>query len=196
MKRFCTKLVFVFFALFICTNSFAQENETQTDTLQKSKRLTPGKVALLAIIPGAGQIYNRKYWKAPVVYILAGACVYGVITFQHQFDDFNSALDDRKTTDENNILSPNNPAPYKNDLNRQYTQAGLESAANYAHKNRDLCGLGVLAVYVLNIVDAYVDAHLMEFDVNDKLALRVNPDMRYSFASGVTPQLSLTLKFK
>lgn len=193
MKRYWIRLIFTFFAVFISISSFAQK--VPEDSLSKSRRLKPGKVALLALIPGAGQVYNRKYWKVPVVYILAGACVYGVISYQKEFDNYTNALTERKAMDESNV-GKTTPTPYTGDINPFYSQAGVESSANFYRKNRDLCGLGVMAVYLLSIVDAYVDAHLMEFDVNDKLALRVAPDMRYSYAYGATPQLSLTLKFK
>lgn len=190
MVKIYAKLIFIFLAVCICLNGFAQTAEqaekTETTPLSSHKRLKPGKVALLALVPGAGQIYNKKYWKVPIIYALAGGLVYSVIFNDTEFQKYNRAIKLRRDSVTANSHEAMQPMP----------QAGLENYSNYYHKYRDLSAIGILAVYTLSIVDAYVDAHLMEFDVNDKLSLKVNPDMQYTYASGITPGLSLTLQFK
>ena len=172
MSKFWTKYIFIILAVLVNFNSFAQETTKTDTTSHKHRRLTPGKVALLAIVPGAGQIYNKKYLKVPVVYILGGTMLYFTMTNQKKL------------------------AISQDSLRHTPTSLKHQNDVAYYHHWRDLSAIGLGMVYVLSIVDAYVDAHLMEFDVSDKLALKIAPDAQYTYAYGIEPKLSITLKFK
>ncbi len=172
----------------VSTNCFSQ------DTTQASKKVAsdsslskkkhkasmsrPGKAALLsAVVPGLGlgQIYNKKYWKAPVVWGLMGSTIYGALWYNNQY---NESVD---------LYEANSTSP----LAPQYL-----SNVNYYRKYRDMLIIGASLVYVMSIVDAYVDAHLMEFDIKDDLSVRISPDIIYTNHTGIIPGLSVNFSFK
>ena len=145
-------------------------------------RLTrPGKAALLAaILPGAGQIYNRRWWKLPLVYGALGGVVFGEIFYQQHYREFANAY--------NNItqgkVNPETNAPYKIGDSALGSQAklvrivdGLNSGVVFYRGNRDLFYLYIGLAYSLQIVDALVDAHLQNFDVSDDLTLHWEPTL-------------------
>lgn len=188
MQRFFYILLFV--SLFNCSFLFAQEeNELELialDTVPKTiNPLAPAKAAFLsALVPGLGQAYNKKYWKIPIVWGSIGAGIY-FYSFNnkkyHEYrDEYKRRLDG--TSD------PNHPIYGGLDNSR------LISAQRYHQRNRDLSALITAGLYILNIVDANVDAHLMQFNVNDNLS--VAPEIQqneidYKFNTG----LKLTYNF-
>lgn len=119
-----------------------------------------------AILPGLGQIYNRKYWKVPVIYAAAGGLGYFFVVNNKQYKNYQQALTYRFDDD----VSTEDAYP-------QYDDANLVVLKKKYKKRRDLCGIGVGAVYLLNIIDANVDAHLRGFDekINEKLSLSIKP---------------------
>jgi len=125
---------------------------------------------LSAVIPGAGQIYNKRYWKLPIVY--GGfAGLISVISFNQRY--YNTALYYYKVKllDLNSLLLPNEP---KNDY-RGVPLAAVASIKEYYRRNRDLGILGVAALSIAGIVDAYVDSELKGFDVSNKLTMKISP---------------------
>ena len=148
----------------------------------------PKKAILLsAVLPGAGQIYNRKYWKAPIVWAALGACGYLIQKNNKQYRDYKDALLMRVDT---SIL--------ENDKYfGVYSTDQLIALQDQFRQNRDLFIIVTTLVYALNLVDALVDAHLYTFDVSDDLSLRWQPYFKQSFASqqrSVGIQLSLHFK--
>lgn len=126
----------------------------------------PNKAVLLsASFPGLGQVYNRSYWKLPLVYGALGACAFFIVRNQRNYAEFRDAYwarvdDDPLTTD-----------PYAD----RYTNAEtLRELRNFYRRNRDFTIMLSVAAYLLNILDAYVDAHLKHFDVSDNLSLRLD----------------------
>ena len=148
---------------------------------------TPGQAALLsAVLPGAGQIYNQKYWKLPLIY--AGALAMGYyINFNHDRYIFFRTL----------LLSETDNDPRTiNDTRLNDDQ--LRRRTDRWRRNRDLMIGLTIFLYALNIVDAHVDAHLRDFDVSENLALQINPSVQQTLAQNQpvnTFGLSLTLKF-
>jgi hypothetical protein len=138
------------------------KDSTKFDTIDP---LRPAKAAFYsAILPGLGQAYNKKYWKIPLVYGLLGTAVY-----VYRFNDigYNEVRDAYKRRLEG----------YKDDKYSYITDdARLVSAQKSYERNRDLSTFFIIGVYVLNIIDANVDAHLKQFNVNDKLSFR--PDIQ------------------
>jgi hypothetical protein len=141
-------------------------------------RPNPKRAMWLAIVlPGAGQIYNRKYWKLPIVYGGFIGCLYAATWNNQMYHDYEQAymdiMDDNpqtqsynqflhlgKTVDETNIED------YKSLFKRR---------KDYYRRYRDLSIFIMIGVYALSIIDAYVDASLSEFDISDDLSLRIQP---------------------
>ena len=175
---------------------FAQQKdslrlETQKDSIQK-KRLAKKAIyssarkatIMSACLPGLGQIYNRKYWKAPIIYAALGGLGYWGITNQIKYKYY----------------SDNLAALYDDDVNTVnetlYTGDQLVTQKRYYRKYRDYAIIGGALVYLINIIDANVDAHLKTFDVSDDLSLQFKPYSTFDYNNNLQAGLSLKLKFK
>lgn len=159
------KLFITFFVLIFAITAFAQKN----DTLAVKKKHSPTKATLMSLaLPGLGQCYNKKYWKVPIIYGGFAALTYGVIFNTTEFHRFKTAYGYRVDTDSLTI----------DEFNGVVSDAELLSNTDYYRRNRDLCYIGIGLLYVMNLIDAAVDAHLYDFDVSDNLSMRVQPEFR------------------
>ena len=130
------------------------------------------------VIPGAGQIYNRKYWKLPIVYGGFLGCVYALTWNGQMFSDYSQAYLDITDSD------PNTKS-YEKMLPPNYSIAGQESRFQNIFKSkkdtfrrfRDLSIFAFGGVYLLSVIDAYVDAELSTFDLSPDLSLHIQPTM-------------------
>ncbi len=126
------------------------------------------------IFPGAGQIYNRSYWKLPIVYGGAAALVYGITWNNQYYQQYSQAYRDIMDSDPNTksyeYLLPKNVDP-----NSSYARDLMKKKHNSYRRYRDLCIVGAVAFYAITIIDAYVDAQLSDFDINPDLSMRVRP---------------------
>ena len=148
-----------------------------------------------AIIPGWGQMTNRRWWKVPLVYggFVGIALVYDFN--QTYYKEFLTEAQNR----EYNRRNPNNPKPL-NPAYAKVTDSGIINYKDGYRRNRDLTILGGAAFYAITIIDAYVDAKFFRFDISDELVLKVNPSLQqqpsgYAFASpapSIKVSLSLT----
>jgi hypothetical protein len=138
-----------------------------TATAQKlSVTKSPAKASMYsAILPGSGQIYNEKYWKAPLVYVAMGTALYLANWNQKEYLHYRNAYEYRTDGDATTI----------DDYDGIYTENNLITIKNYHQKNRDLAYIITAGIYLLNIVDASVDAHLFNFNVNDDLSFKLEP---------------------
>ncbi|GAC1373806.1 MAG: hypothetical protein NVS3B25_12590 [Hymenobacter sp.] len=163
----------------------------------KGIRLTrPGKAALLAVmLPGAGQIYNRRWWKLPLVFGALGGVGYGEYFYQMRYREFANATNDikagtKKLFDED--LGPQ--------AKLQRSVAALDNGVIFYRGNRDLFILYIGLAYSLQVVDALVDAHLKDFDVSDDLSLHWEPTLLavpgQALALPTAPGLVLALRVK
>ncbi|WP_233131533.1 DUF5683 domain-containing protein [Tenacibaculum holothuriorum] len=161
----------------MCQLSFAQKDSTrikakQLQIVPEYNPLSPSKAAFYsAILPGAGQIYNNRYWwQLPAIYGGLVFFTYQYIDNDNQYDRYRTAfkLRSQGLPDEFNGLNGN----------PNISTAGLENAQKVLRKNRDLSLLGAVVVYVLQIVEASVRAHLLQFETNDNLSISptVTPD--------------------
>lgn len=124
--------------------------------------LSPARAAFYsAFLPGLGQAYNKKYWKIPIVYAGLGIGVAVYLNNDRQYKDIRNAYKNRLEG------VPDNYA--------EYSTATLINAQRTLQRNRDLSLLITVGIYVLNIIDANVDAHLLQFNVSEKLS--VKPDI-------------------
>ena len=123
--------------------------------------LSPSKAAFYsAILPGLGQAYNKKYWKIPIVYAAIGTGIYFYVTNNNQYNDVRDAYKRRLAGFEDDEFQ---------DL---LTTDGLLEAQKTLRRNKELSLLITFGLYALNIIDANVDAHLMQFNVNDDLSFK------------------------
>lgn len=144
----------------------------------KTWRPDPKKALWLAIvIPGAGQIYNRKYWKLPIVYGGFVGCAYAMRWNNMMYKDYSQAYIDL-TDNDPNTKSYERFQQFSNRItqaNIQRYQELFKNRKNRFRRWRDLSFFVMCGVYAISIIDAYVDASLSEFDISDDLTMRVAP---------------------
>ena len=146
---------------------------------------SPKKASIYsAIIPGAGQIYNKKYWKVPIIYTSIGTSFYAAQWNQKEYVHYREAYEYRTDADETTI------DPYED----QFTESNLITIKNYHRKNRDLAYIITAGIYLLNIIDASVDAHLLKFNVNEDISLNIQPQFMQANYQNI-PALSLKLNW-
>ena len=136
---------------------------------------------LYALIPGGGQFYNRKYWKIPLVLAAATACTYAVSWNARLYNEYHTAYVDfmnenplEKDSWKGFVPNGGNPADYVGDGN---IQSRLKKGTELYRRNRDLSIIVSAAVYLLSIIDAYVDAELFLFDVSPNLSMSLAPSL-------------------
>ncbi|UKM65026.2 DUF5683 domain-containing protein [Flavobacteriaceae bacterium GSB9] len=154
--------------------------------------LAPAKAAFLsAILPGLGQAYNKKYWKIPIVYGAIGTGVYFYINNNKEYNRYRDAYKSRLAgfeTDEFYFDSQGKKlATPRISTNR------LEDAQKFYRRNKEISLLVTFGLYALNIIDANVDAHLMQYNVDENLSLA--PHYKFN-EMDATSNLGLTLNFK
>lgn len=131
---------------------------------------------LALLLPGAGQIYNRKYWKLPIFYGGFLGCVYAFTWNQQMYLDYSQAyldiMDDDPATKSYEAM-----LPYNYDIagNTSRLQTLFKKKKDYYRRYRDLSAFCFAGVYLLSVIDAYVDAQLSEFSISEDLSLRVSP---------------------
>ena len=133
----------------------------------KVKYHSPKKAALYsAILPGLGQAYNKKYWKIPVIYAGVGTLIYFVNSNNKEYKKFRDAYI---------YVSSGDSSYTDNDYVNKYSKDALLQGRNYYRSNLELTYLLAGVLYILNIIDATVDAHLFEFDISDNLSMKLEP---------------------
>lgn len=161
-------MLFRFALLFFTVTHFLPlcSNAQNTDSLVRSH--SPVRASVYsAILPGAGQIYNRKYWKVPVIYAAFAGLGYLAKWNDDRYDTYRTAY---------RFRVDGNPETVDG-FTEVYSDNDLKLLRDYYRRNRDLSLIFAGLVYVLNIVDASVDAHLFYFDVSDNLSLNISPSV-------------------
>ena len=132
---------------------------------------------LAIVLPGAGQIYNRKYWKLPIIYGGFVGCAYAITWNNQMYHDYSQAymdiMDDDPTTDSYNQFLHLGATIDASNMDR-YKEIFRKRKDRY-RRWRDMGVFVMIGVYAFSIIDAYVDASLSEFDISDDLTLRVEP---------------------
>jgi hypothetical protein len=162
------------------------ENDTIAEKVHSPHRATIYSM----ILPGLGQAYNRKYWKIPIVYAGFGTMYYFIQFNNTEYQLFKDAYDHASQ-------NPDGSETPVNDYETLYDTDFLKSARNYYRRNRDLSYILTGVWYLLNVVDATVDAHLFTWEVDEDLTLRIEPDMINPSMIGFQPAggIRLTLRF-
>lgn len=134
-------------------------------------------VWLSALFPGLGQIYNRRYWKLPIVVGAYMGLGYATSWNNRMLSDYTRAYRDIMDTDPStNSYMDFFPSTTKEEnLDKTWLTNVLKSRKNYFRQNRDLCIICMVGVYLLAMVDAYVDASLSQFDISPDLSMQVAP---------------------
>lgn len=136
---------------------------------------------LSAVVPGAGQVYNKKYWKVPIIYASLATSIYFIKDNQNKLTTYQDAYITRSNGGTDDYI----------DI---YNNSQLLTIVDYYERNRDVSYIIAGAIYLLNIVDASVDAHLFDFDISEDLSLNTTPKI-IDTPIGKTTVISLKMNF-
>lgn len=156
--------------------------EGELNTNQPIDALSPARAAFYsAVLPGLGQAYNKKYWKIPIIYTALGIGTYFYLDNDKEYKRYRDAYKRRLAGFEDD------------EFFGSVTNDGLEEAQKTFKRNKELSLLITVGLYALNIIDANVDAHLLQFNVDDNLSLQPHYKLNEFDNTG---DLGLTLNFK
>lgn len=161
-------------------------SDSGNDSLTAASKKRANKAALMsAIVPGLGQVYNKKYWKLPIIYGGSAVLIYFISENNKEYKKFRQAIIYRNDKDSSTV----------DDFPR-FTNEDLSVRKNYYRRNRDLSYIFTGLLYTLNILDAYVDSQLMNFDISDNLSLHSGGTINYISDGLPVISLQLILSFK
>lgn len=153
-----------------------------------AERFDPRKAILFAaVLPGLGQVYNKKYWKLPLVYGGFAVIGYYMNTYNNLYTEYKGYLFDNL---EMGLIRENDE-----NLEIGRTTGQLRTIVNKARRERDFMIILMGGMYLLQMVDAHVDAHLKEFDLNPQLQVSIEPAMEQNLQAGRTIGLALVMRF-
>ena len=158
---------------------------TSKDSLRLVYERMPLKSTLYsAVIPGLGQINNKRWWKVPIIYA-------GLVLFVVQYNENNNAYRSYLAEAQYRV---NHSGQVGNPAYAGFPASYIIATKETYRRNRDLCVLGLVAVYAANIIDAYVDAKFFRFDISDKLSLKVSPSFGLSPSMETYASIHPTIK--
>jgi len=144
---------------------------------------SPRKATILsAVLPGAGQIYNRKYWKAPIAWAGIGTCVYFIQENNREYQRYKDAYLSLIDGDPNTV----------DEFNGQFSAENVSNVMDTYRRWRDMSYVFLGLTYILNVVDATVDAHFVRFDVGRDLSLSLSPAVPLAYQGSLGVGLSLS----
>ena len=158
------------------------------------------KATTLAMVcPGAGQIYNKSYWRVPIVVGGFATTIYCIDWNNRGYQRFKKAYRLKADYDANPDLYPDGSL---DEFGGRYSTSFLKNLRNSYRRNRDLCIILTAGLYILQIVDAHVDAHLRDYDISKDLSVSLTPAVGYSYnrmspytGGGTTVGMNLSLTF-
>lgn len=184
------------FCLFICLATLAQSNKDELDETAKQNKkntsraldpLRPAKAAFYsAVLPGLGQAYNKKYWKIPIVYGAIGTGLYFYLDNNKLYKQYRNAYKRRLAGFTDDEFYGSGDTPFLSD-------EALIRAQRTLKRNKELSMLVTVGLYVLNIIEANVDAHLLQYNLDENLALKPFIDFNNP---NYTTQIGLSLNIK
>jgi hypothetical protein len=201
---FC--FVFVLEGLQAQTTAVAPEQLADTALVaSKNKALqhhifnpVPSTALKLALIPGLGQIYNRKYWKLPIVYGGFLGLGYAISLNNSYYNEYKTAYSDIIDNDNNtNSFLNFIPVGYtEQTVDKSWLASVLSQKKDNYRRYRDLTIIGTVAFYALTVLDAYVDAQLYDFDISPDLSMRIEPSLlKTEFENNTTLGVCCRLNF-
>ncbi len=165
-------------ALDTCTTCFP--TEIDPDYVVREFNPDPTRaVWLSALFPGLGQFYNRRYWKLPIVAGGFMGLIYGMSWNNQMLDDYTQAYRDLMDNDPStkSYMDFYPPGTDESKLNKTWLEKTFKSRKDFYRRNRDLCVIGMIAVYMVAMVDAYVDASLTHFDISPDISFDIKPSL-------------------
>ena len=161
------------------------------DSGKKQYKIIP-RIATIrsAMVPGWGQIYNRQYWKLPILAAGFGVNVYFIIHNNENYQLFRSNYQELTAKGLTSVL-----VNY-NGITRDMTAAQLKAGTQYYHRYRDTAILFILVIWAANIIDANVTAHLKTFDLTDDISMKVQPAVTTPFMNSPAFGAKITLALK
>lgn len=179
----------------------------------KNQRFIPNpkRATRLALIPGVGQLYNRDYWKLPLIYLSMGGGIYAFHLNRLKYNDFLEAYQSFYDLDKNSKnygqlkagVTPDTRVPVRvrNLFNTESeiveaTRDGIERQKNYWRRNKNLSIIVTGLIYSLTIIEANVAAHLKTFDLTDDISFRVEPKMTQPMMREPAPGVRLVFNLK
>ena len=191
MINFTTLRLFFLYSTFICCAFSSLLKAQLKDSLNSGKSNKHAiysnarkAIVMSALMPGLGQVYNKKYWKVPLILGTLGGITYWGINNNKQYKFYSTNLLAENDDDASTINTTN------------YSSAQLITQKRYYRKYRDIAIMTGVLVYLVNMIDANVDAHLKTFDVSDDLSLHILPFSHFDFNSKMQAGLTLHLNFK
>lgn len=184
MKLFLP-LVFLSVFFLFPSNCHAQADTANIELADstREKEHSPTKATIMsACLPGLGQLYNKKYWKIPIVYAGLGVMTYFIVFNADEYLTFKCAYIESANGNTNGNYS---------NLTQKYTKDELLSAREYYQRNLEISCLITAVWYALQILDATVDAHLSTFNISDRLTLKAGPSIQ---PVGITGRTSAGIK--
>ena len=162
-------------------------------------------VWLGVIIPGAGQFYNRSYWKLPIVYGAFMGCGYAISQMQNRYSGYKTAYLDLYKDVQAGTVTEDADKTYIAVLPDGYTLSRvggestwmntLKNQQNIYRRYRDYSILATVIVYALSLIDAYVDAQLFDYDISPDLTLNIEPQIYYDLQQQKSAELKLAIQF-
>jgi len=185
-----------FILSFLILTSFCCFSQKDTTQVGKKKNkitsniiynpLSPSKAAFFsAVFPGGGQIYNKKYWKVPLAWAAVGIPTYFYLDNNSEYKRYRTAYKQRKIGERDEFTL--------DDGTELISLTGLERAQKTLRGNRDLSLLVVLLGYVLQVVEASVNAHLLQFDASDNIS--INPSILTNPINFEAPSVGFSFKY-
>lgn len=174
-------------------DSTVQAVLSAADTLPLAKKMPelfkpdPKKAVLYALVPGLGQIYNRKYWKLPLVYGAFMGCMYAITWNNKNYKDYSTAFREVMADYKMVVNNPDYNGPWGSwedfvpqGQEKEYVMNtnfhdNLKRRKDYYRRYRDLSIIITVGVYAISMIDAYVDAQLFDFDISPDLTMHVEP---------------------
>lgn len=168
----------------LTANPSLKEQPVSKDSLQKAvspKIWVPNPVKatwLALVIPGGGQIYNRKYWKLPIFYGGFAGCAYALTWNGKMYKDYSQAYKDAVNEKwSSSSITDLLPPGYIDNVSKSQLTETLRKRKDTYRRYRDMSIFAFIGVYLLSVVDAYVDAELSNFDITPDLSMRVEPSV-------------------
>jgi len=132
---------------------------------------------MLSILPGAGQIYTKKYWKVPIIYSALVTSGYFIIDNNKKYKKYRDTYLDRN----NGIID-----------NLNYSNSELITLKDYYKRNREISIMLFSLSYILNIIDASVNAHLFQYDLDENISFKIDPVQYYgTINTGISLQIKI-----
>ena len=165
---------------------------------QRVMKIDPNRALWLSMLcPGLGQVYNRRYWKLPIVVGGFVGMGYAISWNNKMLKDYTKAYSDIMDNDPNtkSYMDFYPPTVSESDIDPEYLKKTLKAKKDFFRRNRDLCIIGIAGVYLICLVDAYVDAAMSKFDISDDLSMKVKPTLIEPSSTGKLPSVGVACAF-